>query len=78
MSLGPVELLIILAIIFCLVVPIVVGIVFLTRNKGLDDSHGEAAYPPGWQPPPTSPPPPPSDAGAPPYEAGPPPGPPPT
>lgn len=77
MSLGPTEVLIILLIVFVVIVPIVVGAIFLSRNKGLDDGHGEAAYPPGWDAPPAQPPPPTEDAGPPPYDAGPPPGPPP-
>jgi hypothetical protein len=64
MNLGPAELLIVLLIIALLVVPIAVGVIFLARNRGLDDSNQTEAYPPGWQPPPASPPPPPDGPGA--------------
>lgn len=63
MNLGPTEVLVILVIVFVIVVPVVVGAVFLTRNRGLDDRNQTEAYPPGWEAPPTSPPPPPSGAG---------------
>jgi hypothetical protein len=64
MNLGPVEVLIILVIVLMVVVSVVVAGIFLARNKGLDDSHGDPAYPPGWEPPPATPPPP-GDAGPP-------------
>lgn len=63
MNLGPAEVLIILVILAILVVPITVGVLFLAKNRGLDDSHQAQAYPPGWEPPPESPPPPPGGAG---------------
>ena len=63
MNVGPTELLIIVVILAVLIVPITVGVIFLARNKGLDDSHGGQAYPPGWQPPPGVAPPPPSPTG---------------
>ncbi|MCU1370013.1 MAG: hypothetical protein JWO77_1207 [Ilumatobacteraceae bacterium] len=64
MNLGPTELLVIVLILALLVVPVIVGVVFLARNRGLDDSHQTEAYPTGWQPPPASPPPPPGGPGA--------------
>lgn len=52
-ALGPVA--IVLLVVF-VVIPVVVAIVFLIRQRGLDDSTQAEAYPPGWDAPPGTPP----------------------